>query len=68
MPCSPGSQSGSFLTSAFAKERARYVELIEPDDCNRQIYQEFFALYKSVYSHVQVGFKSLQSLLRRTNS
>lgn len=24
--------------------------------------------YKSIYSHVQGGFKSLQSLLRRTNS
>ncbi len=34
----------------------------------RQIYEEFFDLYKSIYSHVQDDFKSLQSLLRRTSS
>ncbi len=51
---------------SVAKERARYVELLELDD--REIYQEFSDLCKSVYSHVQVGFMSLQSLLRRTNS
>jgi hypothetical protein len=27
-----------------------------------------FDLYKTIYSHVQGGFKSLQSLLRRTRS
>jgi xylulokinase len=53
---------------SVAKERARYVELLEPDDRNRQIYQEFSGLCKSIYSHVQDGFKSLQSLLRRTSS
>src|SRR5216683_6271662 len=57
-----------FPDFSVAKERARYVELLEPDDRNRQIYQEFFDLYKSIYSHVQDDFKSLQSLLRRTNS
>jgi hypothetical protein len=45
-----------------------YMELLEPDDRNHQIYQEFFDLYKSIHSHVQDDFKSLQSLLRRTNS
>ena len=59
---------GVFPDFSVAKERARYVELREPDDRNRQIYQEFSDLYKSVYSHVQDAFKSLQSLLRRTNS
>ncbi len=59
---------GVFPDFSVAKERARYVELLEPDDRNRQIYQEFFDLYKSIYSHVQDDFKSLQSLLRRTNS
>ncbi len=59
---------GVFPDFSVAKERARYVELLEPDDRNHQIYQEFFDLYKSTYSHVQDGFKSLQSLLRRTNS
>jgi hypothetical protein len=47
---------------------ARYVELREPDDRNYQIYQEFFDLYKSIYSYVQDDFKSLQSLLKRTSS
>jgi hypothetical protein len=51
-----------------AKERARYVELLEPGDRNRQIYQEFSGLCKSIYSHVQDGFKSLPSLLRRISS
>src|SRR6266851_2067525 len=59
---------GVFPDFSVAKERARYVELLEPDDRNRQIYQEFFDLYKSIYSHVQDDFKSLQSLLRRTSS
>ena len=59
---------GVFPDFSVAKERARYVELHESDDRNRQIYQEFSDLNKSIYSHVQVGFMSLQSLLRRTNS
>ena len=59
---------GAFPDFSVAKERARYVELLEPDDRNRQNYQEFFDLHKSIYSHVQDDFKSLQSLLRRTNS
>jgi xylulokinase len=59
---------GVFPDFSVAKERARYVELLEPDDRNRQIYQEFSGLCKSIYSHVQDGFKSLQSLLRRTSS
>ncbi len=29
------------------------MELLEPDDRNRQNYQEFFDLHKSIYSHVQ---------------
>jgi hypothetical protein len=40
----------------------------EPDDRNHQIYEEFSDLYKSIYSHVHDRFKSLPSLLRRTNS
>jgi ribulokinase len=59
---------GVFPDFSVAKEHAWYVELLEPDDRNRQIYQEFFDLYKSICSHVQDGFKSLPSLLRRTNS
>ena len=59
---------GVFPGFSAAKERARYVELLEPDDRNHQIYQEFFDLYKNIYSHVQDGFKSLQSLFRRTSS
>jgi hypothetical protein len=39
----------------------------EPDDRNHQIDEEFSDLYKSIYSHVQDRFKSLPSLLRRTN-
>ena len=39
-----------------------------PTTAIEQIYLELFDLYKSTYSHVQDGFKSLQSLLRRTNS
>ena len=44
------------------------MQLREPHDRDRQIYQEFSDLCKSVYSHVQDDFKSLQSFLRRTNS
>ena len=53
---------------SVAKERGRYLELLEPDDREHRIYQDFFDLYKSIYSHVQDAFKSLQSLLRRTCS
>jgi ribulokinase len=59
---------GVFPDFSVAKERSRYVELLEPDDRNHQIYQEFFDLYKSIYTHVQDDFKSLQSLLRRISS
>ena len=42
--------------------------LLEPDDRNHQIYQEFSGLYESIYSHAKDGFKSLHSLLGRTSS
>jgi xylulokinase len=58
---------GVFPGFSVAKERARYVELLEPDR-NHQIYQDFSGLYKSIRSHVQDDFKSLQSLLKRTSS
>jgi ribulokinase len=59
---------GVFPDFSVAKKRARYIELLEPDDRNHQIYQEFFDLYKSIYAHVQDDSKSLQSLPRRTSS
>ena len=59
---------GGFPDRSVAEERARYLELLEPDDRDRQIYQDFSGLYKSIYSPVQDDFKSLQSLLRRTSS
>ena len=37
-----------------------------PTIANHQIYEEFFDLCKGTYFHVQGGFKSLQSFLRRT--
>jgi ribulokinase len=59
---------GVFPDFSVAKERARYVELPAPGDRTHRIYEEFLDLYKSIYSHVQDDFKSLQSLLGRTNS
>ncbi len=63
-----GAAVGVFPGFSAGKERARHVELPEPYDRNHQIYQEFSGLCETIYSHVQDGFTSLQSLFRRTSS
>ena len=67
MPCSPGYSRG--LPRLQRREGTRPVRgTPRARRPQSQIYQDFFDLYKSIYSHVQDDFKSLQSLLRRTNS
>jgi xylulokinase len=59
-----GVATGVFQNFNIAKEKARYVEPLEPDDHVHQLYMEYFELYKSVYSHLRDDFASLQGILR----
>ena len=60
--------AGVFPDFSVAKDRARYVGLLEADDRDHYVDRESFALYASVCSRVQADFKSLQSLPGRNSS
>lgn len=46
----------------IAKEKAEYVERLEPNQENHKKYQKCFALYKSVYEDLKLDFQKLKIL------
>jgi hypothetical protein len=59
---------GVFPDFSVAKDRARYVGLLEADVRDPYVDREFFALVRERLLPVQDDFKSLQSLPRRNSS
>ncbi len=45
-----------------AKEWAEYVDELEPIEKNHAMYMEFFALYNSLYEHIQEDYLALKGL------
>lgn len=57
-----GVATGVFPGFDVARQWARYVEPMEPNADNHQLYQEYFSLYKNLYHHVREDFRSLAKL------
>ena len=60
-----GVSAGIFKGYAFTKEKAEYVDLIEPDKNNHELYMEYFRIYRNLYKHVREDFKELAGLRSR---
>jgi sugar (pentulose or hexulose) kinase len=57
-----GVATGVFADFAVARKWVEFVEPMEPDPAAHGRYQEYFALYKRIYSHVKEDFQSLAAL------
>lgn len=53
---------GAFSDFSIAKEKAKYVEPLEPNTENNKRYMEYFALFCDLYDHVKQDYKVLASL------
>lgn len=60
-----GVATGVFPDYAVAKQWAEYVAPMEPNPANRARYQDYFGLYKQLYSHVKEDFRSLAQIRDR---
>jgi xylulokinase len=61
-----GVATGLLKDFSIAKQRAEYVDRIEPDANTHAIYMEYFDLYKKLYSHVKEDYRKLAALAERT--
>jgi len=57
-----GVATGVFKDYSLTREKARYINRLEPDPENHRLYQAYFHLYKSLYGHIKQDFKTLAAL------
>ena len=57
-----GVATGIFKDFSLTKKHAEYIDLMEPDAGNHELYMEYFKLYKSVYNHLKEDFRTLANL------
>jgi xylulokinase len=57
-----GVATGFFKDFSIAKQKAEYVDLMEPDPQKHQLYMDYFKVYKSLYQHVKSDFRDLAEL------
>lgn len=60
-----GVACGAFPDFKIAKEKAEYVDRLDPIPRNHALYAEYFKIYKSVYEHVKDDFKTLTAVRRK---
>jgi len=61
-----GVATGVFKDFSIAAEKAEYVQPMEPDQKQHEIYAEYFKLYKRLYAHLKQDFKPLAELREKT--
>ncbi|MGI5918496.1 MAG: FGGY-family carbohydrate kinase [Christensenellales bacterium] len=57
--------AGLIKDYAIARERAEYIDPMEPDPRTHEQYMEYFALYKQLYAQLKDQFKTLSALTRK---
>ncbi|NLT96882.1 MAG: carbohydrate kinase, partial [Christensenellaceae bacterium] len=57
--------AGLIKDYAIARERAEYIDPMEPDPRTHELYMEYFALYKQLYVQLKDQFKTLSALTRK---
>ncbi len=63
-----GVATGVFKDYSISKEKARYIEGLEPIRENHEMYMEYFKLYKNLYEHVKEDYKTLAHLRAEYNN
>lgn len=59
---------GIFKDYSIAKEKAEYVDKMEPNLENHKIYMEYFEVYKNIYEHLKEDFKDLAKINKKEYS
>lgn len=57
-----GVSVGIFKDFSIAKLKTEYVDLMEPDSKNHELYMDYFRVYKSIYNHLKEDFKELATI------
>lgn len=57
-----GVATGIFPDFSVAREWTEYIDPVEPDYRNHEIYMDYFSLYKDIYRHVKEDFQQLAVL------
>ena len=60
-----GVSTGIFKDYTIAKEKAEYIDLMEPVKENHERYMEYFEIYKNLYEHLKQDFKDLAKVRNR---
>ncbi len=59
-----GVSTGIFNDYSISKEKTVYIERMEPEQKNHEIYMEYFSIFKKLYMHLKDDFKEL-ALVRK---
>ncbi len=54
--------TGHFMDYTITKEKAEYIDLIEPEEKTHAMYTDYFALYKKLYVNLKDNFAELAAL------
>lgn len=57
-----GVATGIFKDYSIAKNKAEYIDIMEPDRDTHNLYMDYFKVYKNLYQHVKSDFKDLSDL------
>ncbi len=57
-----GVATGIFKNYSMCKEWAEYIDPMEPDAKNHELYMEYFELFKSIYNNVKADYRRLAEL------
>lgn len=57
-----GVSTGVFKDFSIAKEKAEYIEPMEPNKDTHALYMEYFKIYKNIYKHLKDDFRDLAKL------
>lgn len=57
-----GVSVGIFKDFSIAKEKAEYIDFMEPNKENHEVYMKYFNIYKNIYSHLKQDFKDLSEI------
>ncbi len=60
-----GVSTGIFKDYTIAKEKAEYIDLMEPIKENHERYMEYFKIYKNLYKHLKQDFRDLAKVRNR---
>ena len=60
-----GVSAGVWKDFSIAKEKVNYIDYMEPDEKAHEMYMEYFAIYRRLYSHLKEDFADLYQVVKK---